>query len=77
MHFMIEITGNADVRIECGAVGKADTLFAPLTEDRVLYDLAESHRQISEGRCSDMREALSALHGFIRYSNHGLRFRPS
>lgn len=65
---MMANSGKSNVQNECGSVRQADTLFGPLTEDRVLYDLAESRSQISEGRCSDMREALSALgekHGFI------------
>ena len=47
---------------------KPQSPFVPLTKEQVLADLAESRRQIAEGKGMDARQALDEMgrkHGFI------------
>ncbi|MCD8021938.1 MAG: hypothetical protein LUF30_02815 [Lachnospiraceae bacterium] len=49
-------------------MGESGSPFIPVTEEKVLNDLAMSRREITEGKGLDMREALDTLgrqHGFL------------
>ncbi len=42
--------------------------FVPISQEQVLSDLAESHRQIADGEGLDMKDALNRMgkqHGFV------------
>lgn len=42
--------------------------FVPISQEQILFDLAESRRQITDGKGLDMKDALNWLgeqHGFV------------